>query len=444
MESNKNIIKATALMLMCACVLNGCAAGKSTRVEKAERIVRAGETVKETGASKSTKPAAPQKLLYSFNEVKKTVKFSWEPVENAAFYEVKFMNEPVVQVDKPEYIVSNIEENTDVTVWVRSVSANKEYSDWLKGEGTVMFQVKPPEKAAITIDGDYLFFVWKPMENAAGYEIEYSVDGSDEVKTISTSAIQNYIILNLVEGQKINYKIRTYKIYKNEKRTSDWKTYSIENPKYLQMEDYSSITACTLDANRISAFVKAKGGKITTKKYSGGILVEMSLRDDAQHTFFAAAKRFLLDIGEAFLEGYVDGAKENALDTVAESEDVKDFINKLDEEATKEAKKGVFKRIFNRTKVDTDIHCVVQYKYSDMAPELAKVAILKANNRKFAKDFAETYGKYRQNNGAYLLTVSGTEQQFYVYLGEKDNYWILTIYPTHFLEMVRKSSTAKT
>lgn len=444
MKSGFNCIKITCLLLACTFALSGCSAGKSTRVQKAERVSKAGETVKETGNTKTAKPAVPEDVRYSYNEVTKTIRFTWNEAENAVKYTVKFMNEPVNSVSKPEYTVKGIQEGDQLTLFIRSVSADNESSDWKKVTCDVKITVGSPEKAGVTADGDYVFFRWSPVENAAGYEIVYRVDGTTEEKTVTTEGDRNYIYFKLVEGAKIEYHLRAYKVINDNKLYSEWRTITLENPKYIPLSEYGYITTCTLDLNRTKEYVRLKGGKLNQTEYNGHLLVEVSLKDEAQHTFTAAAKRFLKDIGEALVEGYVDGVKENAIDTAVESENVKDFVKKLDEEATKNAKKSALKRIFSRTKVDTDMHCIYQYKYTDIAPELVKVVFLKANNKDYGRKFADVCAKFRQKDGSYLFTVNGTGQLFYVRLSENNNYWILTMYPVHVMSLKEPVSSKKT
>lgn len=107
-------------------------------------------------------------------------------------------------------------------------------------------------------------------------------------------------------------------------------------------------------------------------------------------------------MGEAFFEGYAEGVKENA--------------------------------------IDTDIHCIFQYKYTDLAPEMVKIAILKTNNKNYGRDFAASFAENRQKDGTYEFAVKGTGQRFYVRLSENNNYWIITLYPAHIMNL---SETAK-
>jgi len=440
MKMQKNIIKAVSLFLISAFVLGGCASGKTARVVKAERIIRADETVNETGNTESLKPAQPENVRYSYDEISKVLKIKWKKADNAVSYEIQYMSQPVASFKTTECFVRNVEKDSKIVFRIRSVSANNEHSAWVTSSITVDNMVESPDYAGLRIDGDNVFFIWNQVENVDGYEIDYHAEGAQKNETVTVKAPGNYIFFKLEEGKKIDYAIRAFKVIGDKKYYSDRGEITYTNPRYVSLNEYGYLAACTLDAKRIEGFVKAKGGKISSTKTDGRFLVNVSLRDESQHTLKAVAKRFLKDVGEAFFEGYAEGVKENAIDTAVESEGVKDFINKLDEEATKNAKKNAFLRIFKRTKVDTDIHCIFQYKYTDLAPEMVKIAILKTNNKNYGRDFAASFAENRQKDGTYEFAVKGTGQRFYARLSENNNYWIITLYPAHIMNL---SETAK-
>lgn len=446
MKVHSNRIKAAAVSILCALVLSGCETDKrASGIQKAERIVRASETTREQETTAFSRPGKPEEVKYKYNEVTKVVTFTWKPAVNAVAYQIKYLDQPVITVSKAECYVTNIEEGAQVTIGIRSVSADDQYSDWFSGTCTIRITVDAPESANYQVDGDYVFFGWKKVENASGYEIKYHVEGTAEEQTRTVQAPKNYINIKLVNGAKVTCLVRAYKVVNGTTIYSDFQTFNFVSPTIAPMNEYSMMTACTLGADRLKEFAKTNGGTLKTSKSTDGYFnVTISFKDEAQHTLKASAKRFLKDIGEAFVESYIEGAKDNAIDTADESDSIKDFIHKLDEAATKNAKMGVLKRIFNRTKVDTDIHCIYQYKYTDLAPKTAKILILKANNKDFAKEFDAAYSKAKQANGYYKLAVKSSQQPFYVRLEQNNSYWILTLYPEHVASLTPTTTTGKT
>lgn len=442
--THRYFIKSTALLILSALVLSGCSTGRNERVHKAERISKTVLIDKAQETTASSRPGVPEDVKYDYNEVTKAVRFYWKPAANAVSYQIKYQNQPIFTVYKTECYVTNVEEGDTVSIKICSVSSDNHFSDWLNCSCTARITVAAPESAIYQVDGDYVFFRWKEVENAAGYEVKYNIDGSTEEKTLTVNAPTNFINIKLIDGAKVICSIKAFKVVNGNTIYSETGSFTFEIPKLVSMSEYNYMTACTLGVNRMKEFVKAQGGSLqTSNQKDGRFLVTVRLKDAAQHTFKASAKRFLKDIGEAFVDSYTEGLKDNAIDTIPESESIKDYIHKLDEAATKTAKMGVIKRIFNRTKVDTDIHCVYQYRYTDLSPEVAKVLILKTNNKGFAKEFEDNFAKSKQANGYYKLMVKGSQQPFYMRIEENSNYWIMTLYPIHVMSLQEANATRK-
>ena len=430
MKPHKNFIKATSLLILCACVLNGCTAYKSERTVKAERISKAEETTRET-EGQSPKIAAPEGFKIVYNEADKIMKVTWNSVAGAVAYEVNVMDIKTVRVETASCTVSGVEAGTSGTIYVRAISKNNDCSNWAKANFLINTKLSPPDMALTRVDGGTLYIVWPSVKYATGYEVRYSFEGNKDVKEARTEADKTFVALDLVEGANISYEIRAYKNINGKTTYSDWARFSETTHKLKSLENYGEIDACTLDLERLQSFAKNKGYKVSVKEDNDRTLVEFKIRDDAQHTAKAFLKRMAKEAVKGVVEGYVEGAKENAVDTAFESDSMKDYFNKLDEEATKNAKKNALIRIFKSLFKDTDIHCVYQFKNTSVAPEICRIAFLKENHKNFIQEFEEEYTPFKRKDGSYRFTVEGSVQSFDVRIGQMDSYWILTMYPSH-------------
>lgn len=448
MKSGFNCIKITCLLLACTFALSGCSAGKATRVQKAERVSKAGETVKETGNA-SVGLAAPDGIKISYDDTTKTLRISWNPVAGATAYEIKFMSAKTVQLKGTSCSVPNIEEGTEGKLYVRAISANNTYSAWTACSFKVQIELEAPKDGRVMFDGDNSFLIWLPVKGAEGYEINYYGSDKAEPEKFSVQAPSNYFITKINEGSTEKFDIRSYKTINGKRSYSEWIRINYQSPKFKPISDYDLYDACTLDYRRLEAFAKEKKYRLDAQgiKDEHKVMVVISARDDAQHTLKAIGKRILKNAVEGVLEGYYEGVKENAEETYYESDSLKQFVGELNEKAKKNAKKsGFFKTVKSLffSNEDKDIHVIYQYRYTNLAPEICMVAMPKANHKNFNLEFAQNNSKFRQKDGSYRFTVEGSQQDYVLRITENENYWLVRLEPTHYISLSKLPESQKT
>lgn len=291
-------------------------------------------------------------------------------------------------------------------------------------------QVETPAKGGAKVDGGLIYYWWSKVDGVDGYEVGYFFDGTTAYKEVTVQAPTNYIVLKLEEGREFKFKVRSFKTVSGKKYYSEWGYLVVDNPSYDPVGEYEFLDACIMDLERLESFARVKNYKFNPQKDNDKILAEIRIKDKDQQGFWHTAKRVGKDVAEAAAEGYYESVKEN-YKKIPISNGVEEYIDKLDKEAKENAKKKMTKKAVSSMLKNTDICCIYQYGNTNIAPEVCKIAILKANHKGLPQYFSENFAECKKQDGSYFFLRKGTNQTFRMILTQTDHYWILTLYPTH-------------
>jgi len=417
-----------AMAFVCAAALCGCSEGERVSVTRDTADV-GSETRPAITESTASAPEAPSNITVEYSKKDKAVKFSWPECDNAVKYEVNNGNVPK-EFSKSEFYLNNVEEGMGGSYFIRSIAADGSTSEWVEAKYFIEVNLAAPDKVMQYVDGSRIYLYWNPVDGATSYEVNYYGDGNT-ASNLPISAPYTYFHDKVDSGVPKKFDIRSVKLVGTQQYYSDWATYTYTAPTFKALADYDYFESCTLSYEMLKKYATAQGHKLTTTKDGDYTNVVITMKDDANSGWKNRLKRAAAAAFRGAVEGYEQGIDDNMLDAAFECEEpwFKDYFDKLDEAATKDAKKNAIISGLRALVTDVNITCLYRYKNTATAPERCQIALVKKNRETFDKDFAAQHKP--DANGIYTFQVEGSGQCYFVRIGQNTNYWIVDLIPQH-------------